>query len=110
MHSFGVKHVLNFRAPDGFTAIGNFLNGPVQRVKRTGTMVLRPVKLDSARNPGTCQPDQGRFDHPIIIDEVVSVGFIQRHLHPAANFRQNHDFKITVFEIEGFIRFILFLI
>ncbi len=63
--------------------------------------MLRPVKLDSARDPRAGQPDQGRLDYAVVVDKVVTVGLIQCHLHAPADLRQDHILQVAVFEEHG---------
>ena len=60
--------------------------------------MLRPVELDAAGNPGSCQANQRWLDDTIVIDEVIAVGLVARHLHTAAQLRQQHDFEVFVFQ------------
>ena len=60
------------------------------------SMMLRPVKLDAARYPGTGQTDQRRLDDAIVIDEVKVIRLVARHLHAAAELRQQHNLEILV--------------
>ena len=54
--------------------------------------MLWPIKFDAARDPGTRQPHQCRFDNMIVIDKIVAVGLVIGSLYPAAQFRQHHYF------------------
>src|SRR6266496_1289050 len=100
MHSFGMEHALDLRAPDGFATICILLNHPIQGIECAGTVVLRPVELYPARNPWTCQTHQCRLDDAVVIDKVIAIGLVKRHLYAPANLRQNHDLQITVFKEE----------
>ena len=76
-------------------------------IEGAGTVVLRPVELNPARDPRPGQPDQGRLDHLVVVDEMVAVGFIQRHLHPPADFGQDHDLEIAILQKDGVVRPVL---
>src|SRR5665811_1914194 len=51
-HPFLVKHLFHFADPYRNTAVRKLLNVTVNTLKRTWTMVLRPVEFDTARDPG----------------------------------------------------------
>ena len=59
-----------------------------------------------AGHPRADQPDQGRLDDMLMIDEIVVVAFIDRLEQPPANFRQNADAHVFVFEIDDVIGFV----
>src|SRR5690606_14147137 len=65
-----------------------------------------PVELDAAGDPRPGEPDQRRFDHPVVVDKVIAVGFVQGHLHPAAEFGQEHNAQIGVLQEDGSIRLV----
>ena len=54
-------------------------------------VMLGPVKFDSAGDPWSGEPDEGGFDHMIVIDKIVSVRLIVGPLDPAAQFRKHTD-------------------
>src|SRR4051794_4161468 len=54
-HSLGVKHLLDFIHPNGFTSITVFLDGKINGIECRGPVVLRPVKFDAAGNPWASQ-------------------------------------------------------
>ena len=92
------EHLLDFAHPHRLAAVLLLPERVADRLERAGPVVLGPVELDAARNPGAGKPDQGRFNHPVVVDEMVVVRLIQRHLHPAAQLGQQHNFQITVFQ------------
>ncbi len=53
--------------------------------------MLGPVKLDSAGDPWSGEPDEGGFDHMIVIDKIVPVRLIIGPLDSAAQFRKHTD-------------------
>ena len=81
---FGEEHPLDFATPDCRTPVGVLDDAPVDRVKRARSVMLRPVELDPARDPWSTQADQGWFDDAVVIDEVVPVCFVERHLDTPA--------------------------
>ena len=68
--------------------------------------MLRPVELDPTGNPRSGQPNEGRFDDVVVIDEMVSIGLVEGHVHPTAEFRQDHDLEIAVLQEYGFVGFV----
>src|SRR5690606_29373990 len=65
-------------------------------VKSTGPMMLGPIELDPTTNPRPREAHKGRFDHLIVIYEMIVIGSIERHLNSTTEFRQDHDFQILV--------------
>ena len=53
--------------------------------------MLGPVKFDSAGDPWSGEPDEGGFDHMIVIDKIVPVRLIIGPLDPAAQFGKHTD-------------------
>ena len=60
--------------------------------------MLRPVKLNSSGDPGTCKSHQRRLDNTVIIDKIIAVCLIQGSLYPASKFRHHHDFQIFILQ------------
>ena len=50
-------HPVDFADPDGFAAISVMPGGILDRAERIRAVMLRPIELDSTRNPGTGQSD-----------------------------------------------------
>ena len=98
MHPLGKKHLLDFATPQGHTAVIVADDAPIDGQKSAGAVVLRPVELDPPRNPRPRQPHQGWFDDLVVIDEVVVVGFVERHLHASTQLGQDHNFEVLIFE------------
>ena len=73
-------------------------------------MVLRPVELDSSADPRTAEADKSRFDHMVVIDKVIMIRLVVRSLDPASELRKDHDFQILIFQPDGMVRLIFFLI
>ena len=103
VHAARADHAVDLVAPDGRRAViaGNDID--VDRLKRAGPMMLRPIELDPAADPGPRQADQRRLDHAVVVDEVIVVRLVERHLNPAAELGQNHDLEIFVFEKDGVV-------
>ncbi len=102
-HSLGAEHVFNFADGDGAASVRIFKDFAVHRVKRARTVMLRPVELDSAGNPGPGKAYEGGFDHLIVVDKIIAVRLVVGALNAPAEFRQNHDKQILIFEAERLI-------
>ncbi len=107
-HALGAVHLIDLG--EFYTdAPVRILAGPViGGGKSGGTVVLRPVKLNAAGNPGAGQADQGRFDDLVVIDKVVVVGLVIGALNASAQLRENHDTDVLIFKPDGGIRPVLF--
>ncbi len=53
--------------------------------------MLRPVELDSTRNPGPQQAHQRGLDYVLAIEKIVSVGFVLPDVNASADFGQDHE-------------------
>ena len=83
-HTFGARHPLQFAAPDGSTAVGVFLQDIIQWLVSGRPVMLRPVKLDAPRNPGSGEADQSRLDNAVVINKMALQAFVVCHLNAAA--------------------------
>lgn len=79
-------------------------------VRRSSGGGARPVELDSSADPRTAEADKSRFDHMVVIDKVIMIRLVVRSLDPASELRKDHDFQILIFQPDGMVRLILFLI
>src|ERR1700742_1177896 len=64
-------------------------------------MMLWPVELYAARNPGTCEPDQSRFDYILAIEKIVAICLVESDVNAPANLGQNHQPEILVLDVSG---------
>src|SRR5579863_10257999 len=87
-------------APDGDGAIGVAFDGSLDRHKGGGPVMLRPVELHASRDPWAGKPNQSGLDHILAVKEVVAVQLVEADMDPAANFRQDHDSDVFVFEMD----------
>ena len=110
VHTLGEKHALDLRAPDRAAAVGVFGDAPVERAKGAGAVVLRPVELNAARDPRPGQAHQRGLDHLVVVNEMIAVGFIERHLYAAAQLGQDHDAQVAIFQKHCGIRLVGFLV
>ena len=107
---FGEEHPLDFATPDRRTPVGVLDDAPIDRVKGARPMMLRPVELDPARDPWPTQPNQGWFNDAVVIDEVVPVCFVERHLDATAQLGQNHHFEVGVLEVHRGVCLVVFVV
>ena len=70
-HTFHSAERLNFTCPNGFTAVGVFLLHSLKGHIGSRSMVLRPVKFNTARNPRSCKTNKGWLYNLIIINKIV---------------------------------------
>ncbi len=105
-HAAGPEHAFHLAAPHGYTSIGILFDAVIDRLESRWTVMLRPVKFQSTRNPGAGQSNQCRFDHLVVINKVPLFGFIECHLNATTQFRQYHDFQVLVLQKNGIPLFI----
>ena len=105
-----MKHTFHFIHPYRDTSVSIFLNSRIYRHVGAGAVMLRPVKLNAAWNPRSGKPYQSRLYHMIIINEMTFSNFIVCHLYTSAQFGQNHDLNVFVFDKNSIVFLIHFLI
>src|ERR1700722_10128989 len=64
-------------------------------------MVLRPIEFDAPGNPGPGQPNQGRLDDLLAVDDVVVVRLVMQDMKASANFWKHHGPDEFVFNPDG---------
>ena len=109
-HSLLVEHALHLVHPYRDAAILVLDDGGIHWQISRWTMVLGPVKLNTARNPRARQTHQCRFDDVVIIDKVTLFDFIVRHLDPSTQLWQHHHLDILILQIDGLPLLIHFLV
>ncbi|CCZ49339.1 unknown [Bacteroides sp. CAG:661] len=105
-HAFLMEHALHLADPYRDAAVGIFFDGGVNGHVGAGAVVLRPVELDAARNPGTGQAYQSRLDDMVVVDKVALLYLVVSHLYTSTQFGQNHDFDVFVLDEYGIVGFI----
>ena len=70
------------------------------------TMVVWPVELHAAGDPGTQRTDQSRFDDTLAVEKVISGTLVHRTEDPPSQFRQNGYGNVFVFQQNGGIFFV----
>ena len=109
-HTLLVEHPLHLTAPHGDAAVGVLLDRAVHGHEGARAVVLRPVELDAAADPGARQAHEGRLDDLVVVDEVPLRDLVPGHLHAAAEFRQDHHLDVFVLQPDGFVCLILLLV
>ena len=109
-HALLMEHALHLIHPYRHRAVFVLHDIAVDGRIGTGTMVLRPVEFNAARNPGTCQTHQRGFDDVVVIHEMALFDFVIRHLDTSAQLRQNHHLNIFVLQPNGLPFLVLFLV
>jgi tRNA(Arg) A34 adenosine deaminase TadA len=92
-------HPVDLVAPDGDRAVVVPLDLAVHGAVGVGAVVLGPVELDAARDPRAREPDERRLDHAVVVDEVIVVRLVVRHLDPPAERGEDHDLQVLVLEV-----------
>ncbi len=99
VHSLHALHRIVVAAPHGDGAIGVTLDLGLDRHEGCRPVMLRPVKLDTAGDPWTCQADECRLDDVLPIEEVVTVCLVQPDMDAAANLRQHHQTQVGILNV-----------
>ena len=102
-HSLGAEHVFDLADEDAAASVRVFPYFAVHRIERARPVMLRPIEFNPAGNPGPRKAHQRGFDHLIVVYEIVAVRFVVRALYAPAEFRQNHDEQVFIFEAERLI-------
>ena len=89
--------------PDGLAAVPVFDDTVVARDVRRGPVVVEDVPLDAARDPGSGHADVRRFDHVLVVEDVVAVGLVDGIEQPSADLREHAQFHVFVLEVEGLV-------
>ena len=96
--------------PDGDAAV--LLDNLIVARQHGGcAVVVGPVELDAARDPGAEHADQRGLDDFILIEEVVAGLLVERRIDLAADLGQDHKLNVIVFEdysLIGLVKFGLF--
>jgi hypothetical protein len=87
--------------PDGNGAVGVALEGELDRHEGGGTVVLGPVELDAAGDPGAGKADESGLDDVLAVEEIVLAEFVEADMNTAADFREDHEAEELVFEVDG---------
>jgi len=72
--------------------------------------MLRPIEFDSTADPRSGKSDQRRFNHFVIVNKIIIIGFIERSLDSSSQFGENHDEQIVIFKENRLIFLIDFFI
>ncbi len=85
-------------APDHALALVDL---PGRRQEGGGPVVLRPVELDAARQPGSGQPDQGRLDDRVGVEQRRAGAPVEGQLDPTAELGQHQYPEVVVLQVEA---------
>ena len=66
-------------------------------------MVLRPVELNAATDPRTCQTYEGGLDDVVVVYEMALLDLVVGHLHTTAQLGQDHHLEVLVLDIDGVV-------
>ena len=109
-HPLHALHGLVLAEPDCDTPVLAVLDGVLRRHEGGRPMMLRPVELDTAGDPGAKQSNESRFDDMLPIKKIVPIRLVLPDVNTPANFRQDHQMDVLVFQKNGFVGFIRLLI
>ena len=101
MHALHPLHGIVVGAPHGDGAVLLELDLHIRRKEGGRAVVLGPVELDAARDPGAGEAHEGRLDHVVAVEEVVVGGLVVAHVDAAAELRQDHEPDPRVLEVHG---------
>ena len=105
-----MEHTLHLAHPHTDRSVGILLNTCVNRHKGGGTVVLRPVELNTTTDPWTQQSYQCGLDDMIVIHEMAVGDLVVGHLHSTTQFWQYHHLDILVLQPNGLILLIDLLV
>ncbi len=109
-HSLCPVHLIRLAHINRTGTVGIFRQRIVNRGIGGGPVVLRPVKLNTPGNPRPGKPYKSRFNHMIVIDKIIPVGFVISPLDSSSQLGKNHHFQIFVFQIYRLVGHVLFFI
>ena len=97
-HHLQTAHRLHLAQPDGLGAALMLRDGEIHRHESSRSVVLRPVELDAAGDPGPHQPHQRRLDHFVVIDEVTIHHLVVSAVDTPPQLRQQHHLDEVVLQ------------
>ena len=80
-HSLLVEHLLHLAHPDANRTVGILLDAGVNGHISGRTVVLGPVELNAATNPGACQSHECRLDDVVVVHEMALGNLVVGHLY-----------------------------
>ena len=98
-HAFHAVHGFMLAKPDGGAAICMLLDRVIHGHERRRAMMLRPVKLHAARNPGSQQSNQRRLNNMLVIKKIVLISFIEAAMNPPTNLGEDHDLEVIILQV-----------
>ena len=100
-HVLHAVHRLMLAQPADYAAVRAFLGGEVTGHKAGSPVMVGPVKLHPAGNPGPQRADQGGLDYMLAVEKVIPGGFVLGGKDTAADIRQDDVVQIVVFQMNG---------
>ena len=101
VHALHAVHGFMLAQPDRFGAVLVLFKFDVHRHERGRSVVLRPVELDTARNPWSGQADERWFYDILSIEKIVAIRLVRADMDAAADLGQNHQRDVFIFEMHG---------
>ena len=100
-HALHPIHRLVLGEPADDAAVGALLDGIVAGHEAGGPVVVGPVELHAAGDPGAQRTDQRGLDHVLAIEEVVAGGLVPGGEDAPADLRQDQHVQIVVLHVHG---------
>jgi hypothetical protein len=91
VHPFHSCHRIMIATPDGDRSIRIAFDRQFNRHEGRGPVMLRPVKLYSARDPRTGETNESGLNHVLTVEEVISTEPVKTDMDTAADLRHNHQ-------------------
>ena len=95
-HALHPIHGLMLGEPADDAAVGALLDGIIAGHEAGGPVVVGPVELHAAGDPGAQRTDQRGLDHVLAIEEVIAGGLVLGGEDAPADLRQDQHVQIIV--------------
>src|ERR1700761_1622607 len=101
VHPFHSHHRVLIAAPDRDGSVFLIaLNRNFYRHEGRRSVMLRPVKLDSAGDPGTSKTNQRRLDYVLTIKKIIATEFVVPDVNASPDFGHNHQSNELIFDMD----------
>ena len=97
-HAAHAVEGLRLAHPAGHGAVGILDGRRLRRHKRSRPVMLRPVEFDAAGHPRPGQPDHGRLDAYVAVDEFIAIALQHRSMDFSTQFRQAFNRNILILQ------------
>jgi hypothetical protein len=101
MHALHPPERVVVGAPNGHCAVGMPFDVDLDGQEGGRSMVLRPVELDAASDPGPGQADQCGLDDVVAVEEVIAVAPVHSDVDAAADLWKQHQTNPAVLQVHG---------